>query len=139
MKRLLVVAQAFLPVFLPALLIAQKPTAPPSPPSYKDLKFPPLRKIEIPNVERFTLPDGMKLYLLEDHELPVVSGFALVRTGNLFDPKDKIGLATITGHVMRSGGTPKMTGDQMDVALENVAASVESSIGESSGNVSFSC
>src|SRR6266566_2006408 len=74
-------------------------------PSYKDLKFPPLVKIEIPDVERVTLPNGMKVYLLEDHELPTVGGLALVRTGNLFDPPDKIGLATVTGMVLRSGGT----------------------------------
>ena len=85
-----------------------------------------------------TLPNGMKLYLLEDHELPVVSGTALVRTGNLFDPPDKIGLATITGIVMRIGGTPEKAGDELDVLLENMAASVESSIGETSGTVSFS-
>src|SRR5262245_45476758 len=80
----------------------------------------------------------MKLYLLEDHELPVVSGFALVRTGNLFDPKDKIGLATMTGMVMRTGGTAKNTGDELDEKLENIAASVETSIGETSGRASFS-
>ena len=57
-------------------LLAQKAT---TPPSYKDLKFPPLGKIEIPNVERFTLPNGMRVYLLEDHGLPLVGGFALVR------------------------------------------------------------
>jgi zinc protease len=125
-------------LFLPAFLLAQKSTAPPAPPSYKDLKFPPLRKIEIPNVERFTLPNGMKLYLLEDHELPVVAGFALVRTGNLFDPKDKIGLAGTTGMVMRTGGTKKNTGDELDEKLENIAASVEAGIGETSGRVSFS-
>ena len=141
MNRILVVARAFLPVVgicLPAFLMAQKSTAPASPPSYKDLKFPPLRKIEIPNVERFNLPNGMKLYLLEDHELPVVSGFALVRTGNLFDPKDKIGLAGATGMVMRTGGTRKNTGDELDEKLENIAASVEAGIGENSGRVSFS-
>jgi zinc protease len=109
-----------------------------APASYKDLKFPPLRQIEIPNIERVTLPNGMKLYLLEEHELPLISGFALVRTGNLFDPKDKIGLASITGTVIRSGGTRSTTGDQLDEKLENIAASVESSIGESSGRVSFS-
>ena len=107
-------------------------------PSYKDLKFPPLRKIEIPKVEHFTLPNGMKLYLLEDHELPVVAGFALVRTGNLFDPKDKVGLAGATGMVMRTGGTKRNTGDELDEKLENIAASVESSIGETNGRVSFS-
>ncbi len=130
MRRLLILMS------LPTLLIAQKSTAPPS---YKDLKFPPLRKIEIPNVERLTLPNGMKLYLLEDHELPVVAGFALVRTGNLFDPKEKIGLATATGMVMRTGGTKKNTGDELDEELENIAASVESGIEETSGRVSFSC
>ena len=119
-------------MLLPALLLAQPA------PSYKDLKFAPLRKIEIPEVERVTLPNGMKLYLLEDHELPQVSGFALVRTGNLFDPKDKISLASLTGMVIRSGGTKNETGDQLDERLENIAASVESSIEESTGRVSFS-
>jgi|SRR5579871_5082691 len=107
-------------------------------PAVKDLKFPPLKQIQIPNVEISTLPNGMKLYLLEDHELPLVNGTARIRTGNLFDPKDKIGLATVTGMVMRSGGTRAKTGDQLDQELENIAASVESNIGETSGTVSFS-
>jgi zinc protease len=81
----------------------------------------------------------MKVYLLANHELPLVSGFALVRTGNLFDPPDKRGLADLTGAVIRSGGTRDKTGDQIDETLENMAASVESSIGENRGSVSFSC
>ena len=81
----------------------------------------------------------MKLFLLEDHELPLVNGAARIRTGNLFDPPDKVGLAGMTGTVMRSGGTRTLTGDQIDERLENIAASVESSIGETSGSVSFSC
>jgi zinc protease len=107
-------------------------------PSYKELKYPPLRKVQIPNVETSTLPNGMKLYLLEDHELPLVRGTALVRTGNLFDPADEVGLATLTGMVMRTGGTKSKTGDQLDEELENVASTVESSIDESMGTVSFS-
>ena len=108
-------------------------------PSYEELKYPPLKPIQIPDVATFTLPNGMKLYLLENHELPLVRGFALVRTGNLFDPPDKVGLATITGMVMRTGGTKDKTGDQLDEQLENIAASVESSIDESFGAASFSC
>jgi zinc protease len=115
-------------------LAAQGPAAP----SYKDLKYPALGAIQIPPVATFTLPNGMKLYLLEDHELPVVNGTALVRTGNLFDPRDKVGLASLTGTVMRTGGTRAKTGEQLDEQLENIAASVESGIGESSGSVSFS-
>ncbi len=107
-------------------------------PSYKDLKFPPLPPLKIPEPATYTLPNGMRVYLLEDHELPIVSGFALVRTGNLFDPADKRGLAQMTGDVLRSGGAKLKTGDQIDVQLENIAASVESEIGESSGTLSFS-
>src|SRR5262245_22114904 len=80
----------------------------------------------------------MKPHLLEDRELPVVSGTALIRTGNLFDPADKVGLATVTGMVMRTGGTKEKTGDQIDEAVENIAASIESSIGEKNGSVRFS-
>jgi zinc protease len=108
------------------------------PPSYKDLKYPPLREIQIPKVDETTLPNGLKIYLLENHELPLVRGLALVRTGNLFDPADKVGLASATGSLIRSGGTTAKTGDQLDEELENIAASVESQIGESYGSVSFS-
>ncbi len=55
-------------------------------PSYKQLKFPPLPPLEIPKPVEFTLSNGIRVFLLEDHELPLVSGAALVRTGNLFDP-----------------------------------------------------
>jgi len=108
-------------------------------PSYKDLKFPPLPPLKIPEPTEITLSNGMKVFLLENHELPLVSGTALIRTGNLFDPADKKDLAGITGEVLRSGGTPARTGDQLDQDLENVAASVESNIGESAGSLSFDC
>src|SRR5262249_13544502 len=88
---------------------------------------------------RFTLANGIKVFLLEDHDLPLVSGSALVRTGNLFDPPEKRGLADLTGSVMRSGGTKTKSGDALDEELEGMAASVESSIGEASGTVSFNC
>jgi len=135
MKR----APRLLPLILIALLAGAqtKPAAPPEP-SVKSLKYPALKEIKIPEVATSTLANGIKLYLLENHELPLVSGFALVRTGNLFDPPEKIGLAEITGSVMRTGGTPGQTGDQLDELLEGMAASVESSIGETSGRVSFS-
>lgn len=126
------------PVLVAGTLIAQTAGRQASLPSYKDLKFPPLKQVEIPKVSTYTLPNGMRLYLLENHELPLVSGFALVRTGNLFDPPDKIGLAGMTGTVLRTGGTKSKTGDELDEELENIAASVESGIGETSGRVSFS-
>jgi zinc protease len=108
-------------------------------PSYKDLKYPPLPPLKVPDPTEITLSNGMKVLLLENHELPLISGAALIRTGNLFDPANKKGLAGLTGEVLRSGGTKARTGDQLDQDLENVAASIESQIGESSGTLSFSC
>jgi zinc protease len=108
-------------------------------PSYKDLKYPPLPPLKVPDPVEVSLSNGMKILLLEDHEFPLVSGAALIRTGNLFDPPNKRGLAGLTGEVLRSGGTRTKTGDQLDQDLENVAASVESQIGESSATLSFSC
>ena len=48
---------------------------------YRKLQYPKLRNIEIPEVERLTLPNGMKLFLLEDRELPLINVSALIRTG----------------------------------------------------------
>jgi zinc protease len=106
--------------------------------NYKDLKYPPLGQVKIPEPVQFTLSNGMRVFLLEDHELPLVSGSVMVRTGNLFDPSDKKGLADVTAGVLRSGGTSAKSGDQLDVELENIAASVESSMAETSATVSFS-
>ena len=105
--------------------------------SYKDLKYPPLGQVKVPVPAEVTLSNGMRVFLLEDHELPLVSGSATIRTGNLFDPPDKIGLADVTAAVLRSGGTSTKSGDQLDEQLENIAASVESSMGETSASVSF--
>ena len=79
----------------------------------------------------------MKLYLLEDHDLPVVGGIALVRTGSLLDPPQRIGLAQLAGITLRTGGTTLKTGDQIDTLLDNVASNIDSAIGDSLGTFSF--
>jgi zinc protease len=105
---------------------------------YTELNFAPLPDVKLPKYERYTLKNGMVVYLMEDHELPLVGGTALVRTGSRFEPSEKVGLAEITGEVMRTGGTKKYTPDQLNEILEQRAASVETGIGEASGSASFS-
>jgi len=118
------------------------PAATPSPaahaaPSPRDLKYPALHAVETPKAAVFTLSNGTRLLLMEDHDLPVIRGEARIRTGSLFDPEDKIGLAAMTATVLRSGGTRDMTGEQLDRKLDDMAATVDSSINESQGRVSF--
>lgn len=103
-----------------------------------DIWYPALREFDIPQPTRVELPNGMVLMLLEDHELPLVGGTILVRTGSVLEPEDKVGLASLTGTVMRTGGTTTHSPDMIDDFLENRAASIETSIGISSGRVSVS-
>lgn len=104
---------------------------------YTELELAPLPEIKLPKHERFVLKNGLVVYLMEDHELPLVNGTALIRTGDRLEPADKIGLAGFTGSVMRTGGTRKHSADQINQMLEQRAANVETSIGQASGSASF--
>lgn len=89
------------------------------------IKFPKLNPVEIPQVERVKLDNGMTLYLLEDHSLPLFNMSARLNVGQYLDPADKIGLAALCGEVMRTGGTEKWSGDEINAALEAVGGSIE--------------
>lgn len=105
---------------------------------YTELTFPPLRDIQIPAYERYQLDNGLVVYLMEDHELPLVSGSATFRTGERLVPAALTGLGNLTGDAMRLGGTDTYAADVLNLALEQRAASVETDIDEDSGLVSFS-
>jgi zinc protease len=104
-----------------------------------ELTYPALPDFEVPEPRRVELDNGMVVMLLEDHELPLIDVIARVRTGARLEPADKVGLASLTGAVLRTGGTTSMSGDEIDDFLESRAASIETSIGTSSGSASMSC
>ncbi len=108
------------------------------PQHYKNLKYPALRQVQLPEPMRFTLNNGIVVFLLEDHTLPLIEGSVVVRTGSRYEPADKVGLASITGQVMRTGGTATKTGDELDEMLEKVGASVETYVGTTSGGARLS-
>ncbi len=97
------------------------------------LKFTP------PAIQKFAVGKGITVYYIEDRELPTVNLVAYFRTGSLYEPEDKVGLASLTGTVMSSPVTARMTGDQIDEELEYLAARVETNIGEEFGQFTLSC
>ncbi|MCP2597232.1 insulinase family protein, partial [Candidatus Aminicenantes bacterium AC-335-G13] len=106
--------------------------------SPKELTFPPLKELKLPKVERVVLKNGMVVYLVEDHDLPMIEVSAMIKVGSKYEPSDKIGLARITGRVMRTGGTESKTGDKIDEELESIAAEISTSIGVSVGRAYMS-
>ena len=108
-----------------------------TPKHYTELEFEPLPEIELPEYERYELDNGLVVYLLEDRDLPLIGGTAIVRTGSRYEPADKVGLAQLTGTVMRSGGTQNHPAAELNSILEQKAASVETGIGTTSGSASF--
>ena len=87
-----------------------------------------------PAPDRVVLDNGMAVYLLEDHELPLVTITATITTGGWLDPADRIGLAGIAGATMRTGGTQRLGAAELDRELEHMAAMISTGIGTESGS-----
>ncbi len=106
----------------------------------EQLRFPPPPRFEIPRPQRVELDNGMVVMLLEDHELPLVTVSALLRTGSRLDPPGKLGLAALAGGLLRTGGIAGgLSGDAIDDRLESHAAAIEVAIGRDSGGATLSC
>ena len=76
----------------------------------------PAPAIHLPVPKEFSLENGMKVLLVEDHTLPVLTAELVSRAGSDNNPADKSGLATLVSTVMRDGtesrDLEKLAGDQ---------------------------
>ena len=104
-----------------------------------ELAEPPELVCQMPKPREFTLANGIHVFYLEDRELPLITLRGVFRGGDLYEPEEKVGLASLTGQVMRSGGTPNLPGDKLDEELEFLAASVEVGMDDEYANASASC
>jgi len=100
------------------------------------MHFPPEKVTEPALIER-VLPNGLRLVLLPDRSLPLVEIYALVRTGAVYEPEAKVGLAGLTGSLMREGGAGDRDPEALDDALADAAIDLESGIGNESGSVTL--
>ncbi len=99
---------------------------------------PPLAAIESAPLKAIRLANGMRIYLVEDHELPVVFGAAIWRGGSALDPADEPGLARLTATVLRTGGSRQQTGGEIDAALDNMGARITTAVTPATAGLRFS-
>jgi zinc protease len=118
-------------------LLAQ--TQQPSPQPWQQIPIPKLSAFHPAQPKRIELPNGMVVFLQEDHELPTIDGRARIRGGERLVSANKTGLVEVYGEVWRTGGTKSQTGDQLDDYLEQRAARVETGDGIDSTTISWSC
>ncbi|MCY3020430.1 MAG: pitrilysin family protein [Planctomycetota bacterium] len=105
---------------------------------WKDVQGSELKAFKPPVAERFELPNGMVVFLLEDHELPLIDLSMTLRAGEIHEPPECVGLADATATVMRTGGSTKYPGDKLDEILDNMAAHLGIGMGLDSGSASLS-
>ncbi|HHS14222.1 MAG TPA: insulinase family protein [bacterium] len=131
-RRLIILTGAALALTGICVLTAQVPKHP-SELKFESLTYNPPRAEEY----RITLSNGMIVYMVEDHSLPAVDLQAFIRTGSIYDPVNKKGLAQMTGSVMRTGGTASLSGDELDEKVDFLGASLSSTIGTRRGSASL--
>lgn len=57
--------------------------------------------------QKATLDNGLRIIMVEHHELPVVAIELLVKAGSVHDPQDRDGLANIVAQLLREGTRSK--------------------------------
>lgn len=101
---------------------AQSPdrTTPPQLPAPKALK--------IPAIQNFELSNGLKVVLVEKHEVPLVQLNVVIKTGTVNDPATKSGLANMTLDIMDEGAAGKSSLELAD-AIDFLGAKISTSAG----------
>jgi zinc protease len=78
----------------------------------------PATPLRLPVPQRFTLPNGLTLLLVESHRLPVVSANLMVLAGSDRNPADRPGLAAFTADMLDEG---TRTRDSLQIARDQGA------------------
>jgi zinc protease len=105
---------AILMLALTSLATAQTNQTPPPPG--------PAPKIELGKYEHFKLKNGLKVYVVENHKLPVVS-MSLVLDHDPILEGNKAGYVSTAGQMMRTGTTSR-TKDQFDEQVDFIGANL---------------
>lgn len=109
--------QSILFIFFTVLLLSCNKA-----PTLTELEDTPIPDFKEPKIKTHTFKNGLKLYFLKNRELPIFEMGALIEVGSIDDPAEKLGLNKFMMSGLRTGGSQQRTGDEVDQALEQVAA-----------------
>ncbi|MGB3563278.1 MAG: pitrilysin family protein [Thermoanaerobaculia bacterium] len=84
------------------------------------------------------LDTGPLVFLAADHTLPLVEIAVALRVGSFLDPPGKVGLASLTGALVRRGGTTQIEAAELDVRIDHLGARLGSFAGITRGGASLS-
>lgn len=109
--------------FVPWVIKAQtaQPQATPPPPA-------PPRTVAVPKPEERTLPNGLRVIVVERSNAPLVAAQLVVKNGAEVDPPGLSGLADVTASLLTKG-TEKRTAPQIAEAIEALGGSINSGAG----------
>jgi zinc protease len=122
---------------VPAIPAQQAQSTPSATEPWTKIPIPPLHTFKPVEPTRIDLPNGIQIFLQEDHELPFISGFVRVRGGSRDEPAAKVGLVSLYGQVWRTSGTKTTSGDVLDDQLAAKAAHIETGGGQAATSVSW--
>lgn len=83
----------------------------------------PVRPAAIPPFQQATLPNGLRVLLVESRRQPVVSLALMMRAGSSHDPVGKEGLSSLVSSLITKGAASR-TADQISAAIEGVGGSI---------------
>jgi len=87
-------------------------------------------------IQRFTLSNGLRVVLLEKHEVPLVQINLVFSTGSVMDPEGKTGLASMTAAMLTEGAAGRDALALAD-AIDYLGAHISASSGYHTTSVSL--
>ncbi len=99
---------------------------------------PPPLEFELKAPQVVTLPNGLTLYLLEDHTAPLVLLRALLPVGAVDEPAVKLGLTSLLASLLTTGGAGPRTPDALEELLAFHAADLGAGAGDEYTTVQLS-